>query len=453
MGNPLESKRGRLATFFFLYVTEGIPLGFVAGAIATYMRRQGLSPAQIGAFTASFYLPWAFKWLMGPFVDVFYSDRYGRRRLWIVACQLLMIVTLLSSFRIDFVRHLALFTAVIFVHNIFGATQDVAIDALAVSVLKPDERGVANGLMFSGAYVGNIIGNSGVLLLTPYVGFRPTFLFVGGAIAAVTTLVAWRIQEPPTARHVGEGSGLERIGNEIRQYAWTAAKAMFASRPALAAFVFAILPAGSMALSSALLTSLSVELGLSDRQLATLSFISTVIMAGACVLGGFLSDRYGRRRMIAIYIFLTAVPTAAMSIAMWRAGWIMPIDVNAPNRPVAPAFLIVTLWAASLTFSVFHGLMYGTRTALFMDVCDPAIAATHFTAYMSLLNLVIAYTLRWQGAAASRWGYPITMLLDVIFGLFCLAVLPFMKPLARPLPEAPPPPRAFEVVMSEQSSL
>src|SRR5687768_3089916 len=440
MRNPLETKRGRLLTFFFLYVTEGIPLGFAATAVATFMRRQGLSPAAIGAFTASFYLPWGFKWVMGPFVDVFYSDRFGRRRLWIISCQILMIVTLLSTFPIDFVNNLGLFTAVLLVHNVFGATQDVAIDALAVSVLREDERGTANGLMFAGANVGQIIGGSGVLLLSSYVGFRPTFLFVGGAIAAVTALVAWRIKEPPTPRPEAPptGSSLGRVGQEIRQYALTAARAMFANRPALAALVFAVLPAGSMALSSALATSLAVELGLSDRHIASLNFVTILHAAAGCVVGGFLSDRFGRRRMIAIYIALTALPTIAMAIAMIRAGRSMPIDVNAAARPGTPAFLMLVFWAASIGYAFFNGLMYGTRTALFMDVCDPRIAATHFTAYMSLLNLVIAYSLRWQGWSVSRFGYPTTMFVDAVFGMLCLAVLPFMKPAPRSDPNVPP---------------
>jgi PAT family beta-lactamase induction signal transducer AmpG len=57
--NLLASRNGRLAAFFFLYLTEGIPLGFTATAIATQMRRQGVGPAEIGAFVASLYLPWA----------------------------------------------------------------------------------------------------------------------------------------------------------------------------------------------------------------------------------------------------------------------------------------------------------------------------------------------------------------------------------------------------------
>ena len=69
-----------MIAFFFLYVTEGIPLGFAATAIATQMRRQGVGVADIGAFVGAIYLPWAWKWAIGPFVDVLSSDRYGRRR-------------------------------------------------------------------------------------------------------------------------------------------------------------------------------------------------------------------------------------------------------------------------------------------------------------------------------------------------------------------------------------
>ena len=81
--------------------------------------------------------------------------------------------------------------------------------------------------------------------------------------------------------------------------------------------------------------------------------------------------------------------------------------------------------------------MYGTRTALFMDVTTPRVAATQFTAYMALTNVVYSYSSNWQGHAASRWGYPATLLIDGVFGLACLLVLPFMGPLRRAEPTAP----------------
>src|SRR5262249_57908223 len=74
----LATKRGRMAAFFLLYMTEGIPLGFAATAVATQMRRRGVGPAEIGAFVGSLYLPWAFKWAVGPVVDTLTVARFGR---------------------------------------------------------------------------------------------------------------------------------------------------------------------------------------------------------------------------------------------------------------------------------------------------------------------------------------------------------------------------------------
>ena len=68
----------------------------------------------------------------------------------------------------------------------------------------------------------------------------------------------------------------------------------------------------------------------------------------------------------------------------------------------------------------------GTRTALFMDVTTPAVAATQFTAYMALLNLVITYSAWWQGRALERLGYPLTLTIDGIVGLLSIALLPFI---------------------------
>src|SRR5262247_3382799 len=188
--NPLASRSGRLAAFFALYMTEGIPLGFTATAVATQMRRQGLGPEAIGAFVASLYLPWAFKWAVGPFVDVFSSDRFGRRRLWIVLAQGAMVLTLMAALPVHFSTELKLFTIIILIHNAFGATQDVAIDALAVNVLREDERGLANGLMFAGAYLGQAVKSSGVLFLAPQIGFSNTYYFVAACILLINVVVA-----------------------------------------------------------------------------------------------------------------------------------------------------------------------------------------------------------------------------------------------------------------------
>jgi len=444
MPNLLATRHGRLTAFFFLYVTEGIPLGFAATAVATQLRRQGVGPAEIGAFVGSFYLPWAFKWAFGPFIDVFASDRWGRRRGWIIATQVLMSLTLLSTVLLKLPEQLALFTVILLLHNSFGAMQDVAIDALAVNTLHEDERGLANGLMFAGAAIGQAVGGSGVLFLSGYTGFQPTFFFVAASILAVTVFVALPMREAAGApRAIAQGvSRAVAAGREMRGFAVEAFRSFLGTRGAFAGLLFSLLPAGAMCLGLALQSNLAVELGLNDDQVAWLNLWSSIVQAAFMVIGGQLSDKLGRRRTLAVYLALMSPPVLYMMWQLQLHGWVMPVDPNMPNRPVPPAALVVALWIATLTYGVAQGLMYGTRAAIMMDVTNPKVAATQFTAYMALMNLAIAYSSTWQGIAAEALGYPQTMLIDAITGLLCIALLPWMKAVKANVPDGGGPVRA-----------
>lgn len=415
----LASRRGRLLSFFLLYVTEGIPLGFNAVALAALMRKEGLGPADIGLFVSTLYLPWSWKWIVGPVVDMVYSSRLGRRRGWIVACQTLMALTLLLAIGVDFRTQFYLFTAIILVHNVFAATMDVAIDALAVSTLPPDERGAANGLMFAGAYLGNALGGSGVLFLMPYVPTSTTFLLVVGVILLVVAFVSVRLIEPALAKR----TDVRRPAAEIISYARSVVVACFGSRNGIGGVLFAVLPAGAYGLGLALQTNLAVELGLDETNIGWLNLGSTVVAATGCVLGGLLSDRFGRRRMLALYAVLTALPTLWLAYQLHAHGWIMPAKDAGKDAILAPGSLIASLWIASIVYNFMQGLMYGTRTAMYMDLCSSEIAATQFTAYMSLMNLALAYSAYWQGRSAELWGYPITLALDSALGCACLLPL------------------------------
>lgn len=426
--NLLATKNGRLTAFFLLYLTEGIPLGFAATAVATQLRRLDVGPAEIGAFVGSFYLPWAFKWTFGPLIDVFASERWGRRRGWILFTQVMMALTLLSTVTLQLPQQLGLFTAILLIHNTFGAMQDVAIDALACNTLHEDERGLANGMMFAGAAIGSMTGGSGVLFLSSVTGFQPTFYFVAACILAVTALVVLPMKEAPgPPRAAAAGSRLAHAGREMRVFAIDAFRSFLGSRGAFSGLFFALLPAGAMCMGLALQSNLAVELGMDDDEVATLSLWSALIMASFCVAGGYLSDRYGRRRTLFVYLAAMSLPVFWMMTELTHYGWIMPVSTAAANRPAVPAALVTALWIATLTYAVAQGLMYGTRSAIMMDVTNPRVAATQFTAYMAMMNLAISYSATWQGIAIEAWGYPNTMLVDGILGLACLVFLPLMK--------------------------
>src|SRR5213076_2381153 len=98
------------------------------------------------------------------------------------------------------------------------------------------------------------------------------------------------------------------------------------------------------------------------------------------------------------------------------AGYVMPRAVGGAPIP----HLIWHFWIANMAYAVFQGLMYGTRSAIMMDVTNPRVAATQFTAYMAMMNLAIAFAASWQGVAIEAWGYQTTLLVDAIVGPLCV---------------------------------
>tara|TARA_R110002072_G_C7978996_1_gene536038 strand:+ start:23756 stop:25288 length:1533 start_codon:yes stop_codon:yes gene_type:complete len=489
--NLLASKWGRLIAFFCLYVTEGIPLGFTATAIATQLRRSGVGPKEIGFFVGWLYFPWAWKWVMGPVVDLFYSNRLGARRGWIIGMQVMMVATLMFCVPLELNEsNLTLLTSIILIHNFFCATQDVAIDALACNTLQPEERGLANGLMFAGQTLGIPLGGACVLYLIDGVSWLPmlqdgipfeqTYFFVAACILAVTILVAIPMREEPLVRKASEGDRVAEMKKELTDYLKTAWKSFFGSRVAFAALILAVIPAGAAALNLALQKTLAVELGMTDGEVADLEVVSSIIWAVCCVAGGMISDRVGHLKSLAVFLVLMSIPTLWLGFEMERQGYIMPVeiaqadseserknpphnsaeasndakasdkkvseDVNArtesdhpPNELESakdgsaaafsrnvPEGLVDSFWWAVMFYMGAQGLMYGTRTAVFMQISNPAVAATQFTAYMAMMNLVTAYTSWWQGVVIEEYGYPVTLFIDASTGLICLAVLPFL---------------------------
>ncbi|HEY4083497.1 MAG TPA: MFS transporter [Burkholderiaceae bacterium] len=445
--NLLGSRRGRIAAFFFLYLTEGIPQGFTATVVGTQLRRLDVSVAQIGALMAMTMLPWAFKWAYGPLIDLFVSRRFGHRRGWILLTQCLMALTLALLPLLSLPQQLGLFTALLLVHNTFAAMQDVAVDGLACVTLQENERAFASGMMFAGQSLGMVVGGGGALLLASQTSFNWSICFVAAAIAFVTLLVVVPMDEgaaPVRERLAGSlaGSRAVALTRQLGGFAGDAVRAFLGSRAAMAGLLFDLLPICAMALSLSLQSNLAVELGLPDSEIAQLGIWSSVLTAISCVIGGYISDRVDRRRALVVYVLLLSLPGLYLMMQLQAAGWVMPRHGDAaPAALAAPSALVHSFWLACLAYHLFFGLIYGARAALFIDLTQPSVAATQFAVYMALTNLSIAYSQFWQGQAAARWGYPTTLLIDSVVGLACLVFLPWMKLGAKPAEpiEATPP--------------
>jgi PAT family beta-lactamase induction signal transducer AmpG len=433
--NLLATPRGRLAAFFLLYITEGIPIGFAGTTMAAHMRRMGVGPAEIGAFVAALYLPWAFKWAAGPVVDVFRSQRWGPRRAWILSMQVLMVASLAFAASLDPVAQIGLVSGIILLHNSFAAVQDVAIDALAVGNLQPDERGRAAGLMFAGANVGQAIGGAGALAFSAAAGYSGAVLMVCAAMLMVTTLVVLPMREnAPHPAAGGSSSSWRAVREGLQAFALTTWQTMKASRPARMGLLVAVLPMGCMSLALALQTNLGVDLGLDDQSLAGVSLATTVLGALGCIIGGVLADRWGRRATLTLAIGGMAVPVLALAVALMV--WGEPVKGQPLDDRLPTLFMV-----ACAAYGLFNGFMYGSSMPMFMDITRAAVAATQFTAYTALMNLAITMSARWQGLAVEAYGYATTLLLDIAVGSVVLLFLPLIRPEPKAEPKPDPDPK------------
>lgn len=416
--NILNTRRGRLLTFGTLYVAEGIPLGFTATVMAAYMRREGLDLTQIGAFVGMLYLPWAFKWAWAPLIDMFPLARFGGRKTWISGCLLMMILTLVVVALIDFNTQFQLLLVLVFIHNIFAATQDVAIDALAVNTLKDDERGTGNGFMFGGAYLGQGLGGGGALFVSGLFGFEAALAYACLLLVCILVFTQFFVRDPAISATPAPAS-LNPVKEAIAAMKHTGAELLNgmlrSGKGPMVGVLFALTPIGAMSLTNALGTTLQVDFGLVDSDIAQISLYTTVLAAFGCVIGGILGDRLGLRKMIAFFYALSAVPVLYLAIR-WGAD------------PALPAVSRVEFFAVFMAAGLTTGFHYGITAGVYMGLTNPAVAATQFTGFMALSNLTIAYTNNWQGYVAENFTYTTVLWIDIFLVLIPILVLPFMTP-------------------------
>ncbi|EPB79078.1 hypothetical protein ANCCEY_01831 [Ancylostoma ceylanicum] len=185
-----ETLRGDISSIcllLFLYLLQGVPLGLI-GAIPLLLQGRNVSYGQQAIFSFA-YWPFSMKLLWAPVVDSVYWKRIGRRKSWMVPCQYLIgMFMLLLSFRVPYVMGEGtgefplysgpnvLFLMLIFLPlNFLAATQDIAVDGWALTILSRKNVGYASTCNAVGQTAGYFLGNV-VFLSLESADFANTFL-------------------------------------------------------------------------------------------------------------------------------------------------------------------------------------------------------------------------------------------------------------------------------------
>ena len=413
--NLLATRNGRFLTFGLMYISEGIPYGFSSVAMVALMRQQGLALDMIGLFMSALFLPWGFKWAWAPLIDLVKLDRLGGRRAWIIFCTSMMIITLGFLALIDFQTHFKWLLPLIVLNNIFCATQDVAIDSLAVSTLRPNERARGNGFMFSGMYLGITLGGGVAVFVYGLLGFDAALFYICGLMILNLVFVVRYVHDPhadPSA--VRQAHMLRKLTTALIEFVREVYVSFWKSGPGpMVGVAFSLLPIGAMALAYATLGTMLVDYGLNENQIAQIRIYNTLATALGCIGGGMLADRFGTRRITALAFFLTALPTLVLGLKISAVG--------------LSAIPMASFYSLIIVHGLFFGMVFGVRCAIFMGMTNPAVAATQFTAFMAMSNLAVSFGNFWQGYVAEWSGYANVLYLDAAFALLVILVIPFLQ--------------------------
>ncbi|XP_039569690.1 acetyl-coenzyme A transporter 1 [Passer montanus] len=213
-----RAELGSILLLLVLYVLQGIPLG-LAGSVPLILQSKNASYTDQAFFSFVFW-PFSLKLLWAPLVDAVYVRGFGRRKSWLVPTQYVLgLFMIYMSTQVDALLgdgrgrgpDVAALTVTFFLFEFLAATQDIAVDGWALTMLSRENVGYASTCNSVGQTAGYFLGNVLFLALesasfcNKYLRFEPQprgivtladFLFFWGAVFLITTtLVAFLKKE------------------------------------------------------------------------------------------------------------------------------------------------------------------------------------------------------------------------------------------------------------------
>lgn len=376
-----ESRIARLFSFFLFYFGQGLPLGVSQVALPAWLVMNGAEEAAVAAIIATAFTPWSFKFIPAAVMDRYAYLAMGRRRAWLIGAQLLMVIGFgLAAVIAPGPDDLQVILWVVLLIGTGSAIQDVAVDGMAVDILRDEEQGTASAFMFGGQSVGRAISGAIAGFSLQYYGSATTFLIFLPIILLITLYVVF-IRERPGEKRFPWSAGQASPVNLERHVGawWPMARAAFWS---LIKFDSLKLLVGSALtrMGSGMFSPLWPIIGgigfVGYSTAGYSAMVSTVDLVMAVVsigVGSFITLKLGARyASILVYSTYAAL---AMFVLYGQAYW----------SAMTPFIFLTCIWSMHDTLASI------CTNPLRMQLSDPTVAATQFTIYNSLSNLPVVW--------------------------------------------------------------
>jgi predicted MFS family arabinose efflux permease len=367
-----------LGTLSVLYVTQYLGIGFITVGLVAILRDGGTSLDTLALLQFGG-LIWPIKFLWAPLIDRYGSARRGHYRSWLLVLQTAMVLALLALIPFtDPAADLGPVLAVCAAYVFLSATQDIAVDAVAVRLLSDRQRGHGNGIQIAAGYAGTVIGGGLCVVVYDRLGWVAAITLLGALTAAgLVTIAVFR--EP--VRH-------DRPAGAAIAY-----RALFSvlGQPGCKRWTFGVVPllyVGSGA-AYALVSPALVDAGWSLQRIGVVTGVVISIPAiVAGLLAGAGTARFGRSGVLL---------TGSLLVV---AGILALLPMLSGAAPLGRTVVALSVFIAAYT--AVNVVLYTVN----MDYSRAGSGGTDFTV-LSSFGLICSYLAASIGlVAAGRVGYP-----------------------------------------------
>lgn len=286
----------RILAILLLGFASGLPLLLTYSTLTYWLAEAEVDKGWIGLFALAG-LPYTWKFLWSPVIDRLplppFTSMLGRRRGWLLAVQILLLLGILLLGACDPRQDLTWMAALAVLVAFLSASQDIVIDAYRVEILSEREQGAGAAVIVIGYRIAMLVAGAGALLIAEAAGWFMAYAVMASLllVGIATTLLTPepRVGAVASPSHAGAASRLKE--------AVAAPLIEFFSRngatTALLILLFIMLYKVGDALLSSMTGPFYVELGFSKTEVATIVKLYGVL---ATLLGGFLGGVVVARR-------------------------------------------------------------------------------------------------------------------------------------------------------------
>jgi MFS transporter, PAT family, beta-lactamase induction signal transducer AmpG len=364
----------KMLACIFLGFTSGMPLYVLISLVPAWLRSNDVNLATIGLF-ALIGLPYTWKFVWSPLMDRYKLPFLGRRRGWALLTQLVLLLAIGVLGQFDPSTSLQVIVAVVFVVALFGASQDIVIDAYRRELLADDELGTGTSIFVNAYRLSGLVPGSLALILADHQPWTVVFWVTGAfmLVGIVTTLMIREVSDDALAPHTLREAVVDPFVEFFSRDGGIKAGL------AILAFLFLYKLGDNMA--TALATPFYIDMGYSLSEIGSVAKVAGLwaSIAGG-VLGGIIMLKVSINRALWLFGFVQ-VFTILPYIWLSQAGHSLPglfVVVSGEYLGVGLGTIALTAFMARETSRAFTATQFALFSSFIAVPRTVANASTGF---------------------------------------------------------------------------